>query len=115
VYSPCHANGASAFPQGHLVAFAGITAAARPPVPVRKFKPFLTPDRKTPIKGGSAMSVGKRLGLALTLCCLIAAAPEMLAALKWAMDYLKGWPADSLQRQCRDACQDAIRKATGGS
>jgi hypothetical protein len=44
---------------------------------------------------------------------LIAAAPEMLAALKWASDYLSGWPRDDLQRHCRQAVQAAIAKAEG--
>jgi hypothetical protein len=45
--------------------------------------------------------------------CLIAAAPEMLAALKWASDYLSGWPRDDLQRHCREAVKAAIAKAEG--
>lgn len=44
---------------------------------------------------------------------LIAAAPDLLAALKCALDYLNGWPADSQQRNCREAARAAIAKAEG--
>jgi hypothetical protein len=43
---------------------------------------------------------------------LVAAAPDMLLALKWAEDYLGGWPADDHQRACREAVRAAIAKAT---
>ncbi len=44
---------------------------------------------------------------------LIAAAPDMLTALKMAQDYLGGWPSDPHQRNAREAVRAAIAKAEG--
>ena len=44
---------------------------------------------------------------------LIAAAPELLAALRWAEESLGGWPADAEQSKCRATVRSSIRKATG--
>lgn len=46
---------------------------------------------------------------------LIAAAPEMYEALKWASDYLDGWPADSQQRHCRETVRALLAKIDGAA
>jgi hypothetical protein len=48
---------------------------------------------------------------------LIAAAPDMLAALRnaeWLLDNIKEWTSAEVIDRARDYCREAIAKATGG-